>query len=223
MRIRCIEGGSPYHFARMAADRSTCAFHPHVQRARRTTALTATALLSLLGCAREPTWITPTSGGALTGEEVLLRMRWLAQPDRLRDADAMLRVTGGRFALRPPNMARLGILPIDDAVMPGPRSGVTYLVPSADRIGPTRNSYSLSVELDERHVCITPAEMERLLGRFEDVGPPPIGVRGDLRREQPITSAIYRYRSGQQWPAEVIVTFTYQHCANRVSVGQVAS
>lgn len=199
---------------------------PAVGRARggRTAGAFLGALLLLAGCEARPNWVQPAAGEVLSGEELLLRMRWLAQPGRLADPASVLRVTGGRFAPSSPRSEALGIYFSETTILPTrDASGVIYMIPNSMSTGPTRNRYSLSVHLDESQVCITPADMLRVLGSYDDVGPPPIGVRGPMRMEHSLTSSIYRHSAEGQPFAGLSVTFMFQRCASQVAVSQAAS
>jgi hypothetical protein len=122
--------------------------------------------------------------------------------DRLADFWAVLRVTGGRLAPRPPQSQVLGIYHLVETILP-------------------RNAYSLSVSLDESRVCITPADMVRVLGLYDEIGPPPIGLRGPWRMEHSLTSGVYRHSARGQ-PFAGLSSASPSSAALTVSVYQPA-
>jgi hypothetical protein len=177
------------------------------------------AVLLLAGCEARPNWVQPAAGEVLSGEELLLRMHWLAQSGRLADPAAVLRVMGGRFEPRSRRNEELGQSFVVETSLPT-RSGAYYRVPRPASLGPTRDAYSLLVSLDERRLCITPADVVRVLGPYREVGPAPFGT---FTLEQPLTSAIYRQSAEGEPSTALVISFGFQRCASALIASQDAA
>jgi hypothetical protein len=172
-------------------------------------------------CEKRPSFQSPPNGTEISADELLLRLQWLSQLERLRDRDAVLRVTGGRFGDPRRSSTSYGNYHIENTEIPAAYSTVTYTIGGVNPTGVERPGYSLIVPLDTRRVCVTTDDMRRILGESYVPGLPPVAVRGGLSREQPLVSASYAYPQENGFVTQVWVRFLYARCADFVGVALV--
>ena len=179
--------------------------------------------LLMTACASGFPGEAPPTGPFVSGEDLLRRMRWLAQSGRMNDAETILQVTGGRFRPRTPGGLSWRFYIEDSSIPDIAWHDLFYTIPSVERTGPGRLRYQLYVSIQRFPFCITPNMTWRVLGRHMEMGPPPIGLRGSLLKHNNVTSLVYEFRPSASGMSGLEVSFNYNRCADGVGVSQPAA